>query len=257
MTRHEYGGLTCRVVDAPSSVDPSLAVVLCHGYGAPADDLVPIGAELLATDLAVARNTRLYFPAAPLDLEPIGLPEGRAWWPIDMLRLVTAVETGDTGTLRTEAPAGLAESREKLLACLAEICRETGLPLSRIVLGGFSQGAMLATDVALRLPEPVAALYVASGSLIAEPEWRPLAERARPLRVLIGHGRQDPILPFAGSVALRDLLAETGHAVEFFPFDGGHTIGWPLLHAFSQLLAELASAPADGNDGRSTRGDVG
>src|SRR5690606_4444673 len=66
MGRHEYGGLTCQVVNAPTAAtDPTLAVVLCHGYGAPADDLVPIGAELLATDAAIARNVRLYFPAAP------------------------------------------------------------------------------------------------------------------------------------------------------------------------------------------------
>lgn len=241
MPRRQLGGLNCHVIDAlPDGASPTLAVILSHGYGAPADDLAPLGAELLQTDPAIEKGVRFYFPAALLDLGPMGLPGGRAWWPLDMQRLVLAAQMNRWDELRSEVPAGLPAARERLTALIDDVRAETGLPLSRIVLGGFSQGAMLTTDVALRLPEPVAALCLASGSLIAEPEWSRLAAEQKPLRVLQSHGRQDAILPFFGAEALRDLLAGNGHSVEFIPFNGGHTIPWQILRAFSQLLAELA-----------------
>ncbi|HEX6983726.1 MAG TPA: hypothetical protein VF170_00045, partial [Planctomycetaceae bacterium] len=198
----------------------------------------------LRTDRAIRDGERFYFPAAPLDLGPAGLPGGRAWWPIDMMRLVLAAQSGQWNELRTAVPVGLSEARERLIALVDDVREETGLPFSRFVLGGFSQGAMLSTDVALRLPGPVGAVCLASGSLVAEPDWAPLAATQKPLRVLMSHGRQDPVLPFFGAEALRDLLSKNGHQVEFIPFDGGHTIPWPVLHAFSKLLVELASEPA-------------
>lgn len=241
MARRELGGLKCHVVDAlTEGTTPSLAVVLSHGYGAPADDLAPLGAELLRTAPAIEQGVRFYFPAALLDLGSIGMPGGRAWWHLDMQRLVLAAQTGRWDELRGGIPVGLDTARERLTALIDEVRAETGLPYSRIVLGGFSQGAMLTTDVALRLPEPVAALCLASGSLIAEPEWTRFASEQKPLRILQSHGRQDPILPFFGAESLRDLLTRNGHQVEFIPFNGGHTIPWQVLQAFSRLLAELA-----------------
>jgi phospholipase/carboxylesterase len=240
----ERGGLHCQTVDqfVTPHQRPSIAVILCHGYGAPADDLAPIGAELLRTSQALREGVRFYFPAAPLDLGPLGIPGGRAWWALDMQRLVIASQTGHWDELRSEVPAGLPEARAQLLSLIDDVRAETQLPLSRIVLGGFSQGAMLTMDLALRLPEPVAAVCGASGVLIAEREWTELAAKQRPLRVLLSHGRQDPILPFYGAEALRDLLMKTGHQVEFLAFDGGHTIPWPMLSAFAKLLNELVTS---------------
>lgn len=240
MLQRPLGRLNCRVVDdLPPGAQPSLAVVLCHGYGAPADDLAPIGAELLQTDPAIRGGVRFYFPAALLDLGPAGMPGGRAWWPLDMNRLVMASQTGRWEDLRTLVPPGIEAAREHLIDLINEVRQETGLPLERIVLGGFSQGAMLAADVALRLDRPVAGVCLASGVLIAETEWETLATRQGPLTVLMSHGQQDPILPFSGAEALRDLLTKHGHDVEFLPFSGGHTIPWPFLHAFAKRLVDL------------------
>lgn len=243
MQRQELGGLTCQTVDGLAiGSRPSLAVILCHGYGAPADDLAPIGAELLQTDPVINERVRFYFPAAPLDLAPIGMPGGRAWWPIDMQRLVLAAQVGRWDELRANVPVGLEVARARLIAFIEAVQSETCLPLSRIILGGFSQGAMLSTDVALRLPEPVASLCLASGALVSEPEWLKLAAKQKPLRVLQSHGRQDPVLPFFGAEALRDLLTANGHEVHFIPFNGGHTIPWPMLEAFAGLIKTLSHA---------------
>ena len=105
------------------------------------------------------------------------------------------------------------------------------------MLGGFSQGAMLATDVALRLDEPPAGLVIFSGTLVNEAEWAARAPRRAGLGVLQSHGRQDPLLPFDNAVALRDLLAGAGLAVDFFAFDGGHALPPDALLRLGAFLA--------------------
>ncbi len=105
-----------------------------------------------------------------------------------------------------------------------------------MILGGFSQGAMLATDVALRLEEAPAGLIIWSGTLISEPEWRKRAPARRGLGVFQSHGRQDPLLPFLRAVALRDLLIEAGLEVDFLAFDGEHTIPLEALERTADFL---------------------
>src|SRR5947207_7301835 len=84
-----WGGLTSQVVhDLAPGEQPALAVVLCHGYGASGTDLVPLAQPLLAAAAAGAKKPVLIFPAAPLDLTEQGMPGGRAWWPVDLDRLI-------------------------------------------------------------------------------------------------------------------------------------------------------------------------
>ena len=92
-------------------------------------------------------------------------------------------------------PEGLAEARASVIGMLGEL--ERALAPSQLVLGGFSQGAMLACDVALRTEIPLAGLALLSGTLIAVPEWAPLAPKRKGTRALVSHGQNDPILPFA------------------------------------------------------------
>jgi phospholipase/carboxylesterase len=125
-------------------------------------------------------------------------------------------------------------------------CRQANLPLSRAVLGGFSQGSMVSTDVALRLEEAPAGLCILSGTLIGEPEWRRLAPSRAGLPVFQSHGTVDPLLPFASAEALRDLLAGAGLGVEFHAFDDGHTIPPEVLGALAEFLVKKLSAPPPG-----------
>lgn len=210
---------------------PTAAVVLCHGYGAPGDDLVGLAPELVRAQPSLA-SVRFYFPQAPIDL---GF--GRAWWPIDMMAVQRLqFDPNALREFRKLEPEGLAAARSKLLALVKQVADTTGLPMNRIVLGGFSQGAMLACDVALRLEEAPAALVELSGTLLTEDVWREKAKRRAGLPVFQSHGRFDPILPFQAAEWLRDLLTESGLPVEFVPFDGPHTIG---AEAFAKLGAFL------------------
>lgn len=234
-----FGPLNTRVVeDTARSGPPALVVVLCHGFGAPGDDLVGMGAELARGIGVAASHVRFVFPEAPIALDnvPFG---GRAWWHIDMMALQRAIERGEVRKMADEVPEGLSSARQKLRACLDAVLKDTGLPMSKLVLGGFSQGAMLSTDVTLHLEEAPAALFVLSGALIDQAEWRRRAPARRGLRVLQSHGTSDPILPFAGAEALKGVLEGAGLVVEFVQFRGGHGIGPDVVTAAARQLQAL------------------
>src|SRR6185295_11481995 len=96
-----------------------------------------------------------------------------------------------------------------------------GLPL---VLGGFSQGGMLACDTVLVGGTDVEALVLLSASRIAFDEWQPVAARLAALPVLVSHGDADADLAFAAGERLRDFCRVSGARVTWQPFDGGHEI---------------------------------
>lgn len=229
-------GLEVRVAQRTKG-PPRAAVVLCHGFGAPGDDLVSLWGELLQRQPGLA-DVRFYFPAAPLSLGGLGWGDSRAWWMID-LETMARLNQGDAASLRDfrrKEPEGLGEARARLAGLLEAIRKDTGLPPGKLVLGGFSQGAMLATDLALRLPEPPAGLAIFSGTLLLEDQWRALAPQRKGLQVLQSHGRQDPLLAFAAAEQLRDLLAAAGLGVQFLPFDGGHTLTVEVVDALAGFV---------------------
>jgi len=206
------------------------AVLLCHGYGAPGDDLVPL-AEVLDPDF----KRRWFFPEAPKDLRAMGIP-GRAWWDIDIMRLQLSVMSGRVNDLFRETPVGMPEAARALTDAITAIERLPGISREKLVIGGFSQGAMLTTEVTLHADKPFAGLCILSGALVSEPRWREAASKVgRALHVFQSHGTSDPILPFDGAVRVRELLLNAGAELDFVQHEGGHEI--PLgtlkgIHAF-------------------------
>ncbi len=213
-----------------------LTVVLMHGFGAPGDDLVA-----LADMIDAPPGTRFVFPEALHALsdflsQPM-LGDARAWWMIDFAKLERALTTGETRDLSNEKPKGIDEAREAVNAMLDELAKER--PLDRLVLGGFSQGAMLSLDLALRTSRPLVGLVLLSGTLIAENEWAPLMASRKGHPVFQSHGTEDAILPYAMAERLRDLLVENGLDVTFEKFVGPHAIPPNVLRRLSQWLSAL------------------
>lgn len=243
MTQREtnWGGLRCRVVDAlPEGIAPQLGVILCHGYGAPGIDLVPLAAALGQVDRRIAESIQFVFPEAPLTLEDLGHPTGRAWWRLDLERLQRQLQARQVDEVRNNQPAELPAARRALTEVVAEWTRASGLPISRCVLGGFSQGAMLSIDVALHLAESPAGLAVLSGSLINEQDWRSRIAAREGLPVFQSHGTYDSLLPYFTGQWVRELFESAGADVEFIEFPGGHEISWDVLeHLAAFLVARL------------------
>ncbi|MGZ6078891.1 MAG: alpha/beta hydrolase [Myxococcaceae bacterium] len=215
---------------------PELAVVLCHGFGAPATDLVPLAQELVELKPELGPKVRFVFPAAPLSLSAMGMPHARAWFylPPEVLR----GQERNWDKFAVATPEGLAQARRGVMSLLSALSAATKLPYGRIVLGGFSQGGMVTTDVALRLEEAPAGLCILSGTLICQDEWKQRAEKRKGLPVLQSHGRVDDILAFHQAERLRELLVNAGLSVEFIPFNGPHTIVPEVLERMAEFLHE-------------------
>ena len=236
-TTASIGDLVCRTFGELNPQAGGL-LVLCHGFGAPGTDLVGLGPELAHFYEALGRAVPMVFPEAPIDLGPMYMG-GRAWWHIDVGRFAEARTPEDLLTLAAAEPEGLKPARRKLMKTLDVLMQQTKLPMRRIVLGGFSQGSMLATDVALRSEEAPAALCVYSGALIAKDAWAARAPHRKGLKVVQTHGKQDPILPFPIGAALRDLLTEAGLEVSFSAFNGPHTISGEGIKDLASLCKSV------------------
>ena len=116
------------------------------------------------------------------------------------------------------------EAREQLIAMLDVYERETKTPGERIVLGGFSQGSMLATDVALHTKRPLAGLVVMSGHAARGERMAAAHERPQgPARLPESRYRgPDPAVPDRRAIASRPRRGRL--RVSFTEFEGGHGI---------------------------------
>jgi phospholipase/carboxylesterase len=110
--------------------------------------------------------------------------------------------------------------------------------LRSLVIGGFSQGAMLSCDWALRSSKSIEGLVQLSGTMISEPEWKSLMTNRIGLRVFQSHSPDDQILPFVLAERLRDAMLAAQMQNTFVRFRGGHGIAPTVTEALSTFLSE-------------------
>lgn len=204
-------------------------IVLLHGYAMRAHELCPF-----ARSLGV--KARFLFPEGPIVLPPgtEGRAEDtRAYWSVDEERRAMALARGPRD-LSDEHPAGLPAAREGLGRFLIEAAGTFGP--GPLVLGGFSQGAMLSLDYTLHAATRPAALLQLSGAPLGLDLWRPLFPRVRGLPVFASHGSADPDLAFAAAERLKHELAAAGAEVSWVPFEGRHEIPLVVWRALRKFL---------------------
>lgn len=126
--------------------------------------------------------------------------------------------------------ADLVKSQQMLTEWLKSLESYTGVPLSRTILCGFSQGGAMTLDVGLNLP--LAGLVVLSGYL------HPLSARpdATYPPVLILHGRQDSVVPLSAAQKARDALTALGISVQYQEFDMGHEVQPAALEVMRKFV---------------------
>ena len=164
-------------IELETAPNPTHAVIWLHGLGADGNDFVPIVPELRLDGLAV----RFVFPNAPV--QPVTINGGmamRSWYDILVTDLV-----------RREDAAGIRASEAAVRALIARE-NERGIPASKIVLAGFSQGCAMTLHTGLRLDQQLAGMMGLSGYLplldSAAAERHP-ANAATP--IFLAHGLYD------------------------------------------------------------------
>ncbi|OZI77505.1 alpha/beta hydrolase [Bordetella genomosp. 12] len=196
-------------IEVETGPNPGHAVIWLHGLGADGNDFVPIVPEL-GLNLPV----RFVFPNAPV--APVTINGGmamRSWYDILVMDLVRQEDAG--GIRASEAAIRKLIARENA----------RGIPTSRIVLAGFSQGCAMTLHTGLRLPERLAGLVGLSGYL-------PLIDTAQAERhaanaqtpVFMAHGLYDPVVALARAEASRDRLQSLGYAVQWHSYPMPHSV---------------------------------
>jgi phospholipase/carboxylesterase len=185
-------------------------VVLLHGYGSRPEDFLGFADR---TDLPP--GTRVILPYAPDSTHPPDGPEGGfMWWRF----------TGEFHDARALSIPALPTARAHVARFLDALQVRLGVTSDRIVLGGFSQGAMLALDFVLHDPRPLAGLVLLSGTFVDREGWLPLLPSRRGLRVYQSHGRADDVLYYPPAEELAAAMREAGIDVRFTSFDGAHEV---------------------------------
>lgn len=190
---------------APADGRPARAVVvLLHGVGSNGADLIglaPYWAQALP-------EVEFLSPDAPeaYDMAPPGYDAGRQWFSLADRNIVTMT-------------AGIEAAAPKVGAYLDAVGKRLGLANDRMALVGFSQGSMMALHLAQRRSPALAGVVGFSGALLV-PSMAP----ERPPILLI-HGTEDPVVPFAAMAAARAGLALGGGTAETLACPGlGHSI---------------------------------
>jgi phospholipase/carboxylesterase len=203
------------------------SIVLFHGFGADYGDLKP-----LADELDPRERLDFYFPRAPRAVTVQGQSLGRAWFPQTEEELEQALFGTYFHELADIDPPGLRECGRRGV----ELIQELGLPWDRLFVGGFSQGAIVAVEVALAAPSAVAGLLMFSASAIARERWERVLRSHERFPFFQAHGTSDPVLPFQGAQTLNLMLENAGYAGEMHPFPGGHEIAPHVLSEASAFL---------------------
>ena len=152
-------------------------LVFLHGYGANGDDLMGL-ANALAPYLP---DTVFLAPDAPEKC--VGNPQGLQWFPVPWI----------DGSSEEDAVEGMKRAAAGLDAFLDKVMADEGVSEDQIILFGFSQGTMMALQVAPRRNNPVAAVVGFSGSLMLPDDLRNDVVSRPPVMLL--HGDKDEVVP--------------------------------------------------------------
>ncbi len=196
-------------------------IVIFHGYGADMNDLASLAGVIQAP-----KNSNWYFPNGHISIPMGDHHEGRAWFPIPLAEL----QAGATLDLSELVPPGMKRARENARAFLDKL----NLDSKKLILGGFSQGAMMATDLVLHMDTPPAGLALLSGTLVNSKEWEELAKKKPGFKFFQAHGALDQVLSFANAQKLEQVLKRSGWQGQLQKFHGGHEIP-------SEVLIQLGS----------------
>ena len=205
--------------------NPVGSVLWLHGLGADGHDFEPV-----VPHLDVSVPLRFVFPHAPE--RPVTINGGarmRAWYDID-----PRAPLAGSDDIRQSA----AQIEE-----LADAEAARGVPRSKIVLAGFSQGGVIALHLALRSEERFAGVMALS-TYVHDHEH--LADEVSfasiDTPIFMAHGQQDPMIPMHRAITSRTALTGLGYQVDWREYGMGHQVCPQEIADIGQWLGGLFGA---------------
>lgn len=214
-----------QAVDKTSS---SYLALFLHGYGANAQDL--------SSFQSLSAHCRWVFPNGLVKLEaPYSDFGGRAWFPLK-------INDSNNQLLPDENSIYYFE---KSLRQMLDFVKSFNMRADKIILGGFSQGAIMALNMALRMKPPPRALVFMSGALFPAL----ILEKEKPSFSNAGlffqcHGTSDPLLPYSASKEVFRFLKDLKWQGSFLSFEGGHEIPPIVLENIQKFIHHQILKPS-------------
>ena len=175
---------------------PRYCVIFLHGYGANGQDLIGIADQWKPS----LPDTVFISPDAPMPCEMGG--GGRQWFSLAQYS-IPAMER----EIKTAWP--------NLNQYINAVSAYYDIPLSQIILCGFSQGTMMSLYALPRVISPLAGILGYSGRLLDDDAFNGGANNETPIRLI--HGEADPVVPIVSWHHANDVLSANGYVVD------GHT----------------------------------
>ncbi len=222
-------------IEVQTSATPAASVIWLHGLGADGDDFEAIVPELkLPASLAI----RFVFPNAPM--RPVTINGGmvmRGWY--DIL-------PDKDGFCENNADI---REASVFIRSLIECEQERGIPASRIILAGFSQGGAVALYTGLGLDERLAGIMVLSAyvpMIDSVDSW--MSARTKSVPVFQAHGQFDPLVALSRAEKSLSVLKQKDVQVEWHCYPMEHSVCAEEIRDISRWINAVLTNQLE-NDG--------
>lgn len=233
--RRKLAGLD--VIECPGNPEDPV-IILCHGYGAQADNLTFFPSVCSFSQM---RPTWI-FPNGILPLSEKA-EYGRAWFPLDISLFESLITDNSKVSPEKERKyrelfdVDLTPAKEAIENLITDLQR----PYRQIFIGGFSQGAILTTHLVLTSQIPYGGALIFSGAYVFDQGWEEGIRKCAQVPFVQSHGLQDTILPYFLGEKLHGFLSQRLHG-ELVSFPGGHEISSGVLQKVQHILPLWQSA---------------
>lgn len=187
---------------------PEHVVIWLHGLGADYNDFLPIVPEIKLNSCV-----KFIFPNAPL--MPVTINNGyvmRAWY--DIRDTISLNSTIDKQGIQTSV---------KQIGQLIDSLIDSGWRSDRIILAGFSQGAVIAYLTGIQSKHRLCGIMALSGYLPELGDWIKVNDINKKTPIFACHGKEDSVVPYAAGFAAYNSLRSSGFSVSWahYPMDHG------------------------------------
>jgi phospholipase/carboxylesterase len=190
---------------------------LLHGYGSNEDDLLSLSTEVPANCITV--SIRAPYPIA----------EGSYKW----------YDFSVQGNTKTVNEAQLNSSSADVLTLIHQLCKKYKANTKKIIIGGFSQGAIMSYELATVAPNKFAGIVILSGRLL--PETQAKIKNASALagtKILVMHGTTDNIIAITEAQEAKTFFAFNKIPITYKTYNMAHSITAPQLADLKKWLAK-------------------
>ena len=199
-------------------------LVLMHGVGSNEQDLMGLAPQ-------IPERFHVLSLRAPFRMGP----GAHAWFDF-------SIEPNGERTINEEQEA---QSRALVAQTIASAAEQLGIPPERVVVGGFSQGGIMALSLLLTQPALMQAAMVWHGRLLTQmlPQAAP-PDALRGKQLWLSHGTHDNVIPLAHAQAIAHHMAPLPVTLAYHEFPGAHEIRPSELAATVTWLESLSTKPA-------------